>query len=120
MDAPDTKRLRSLLEESKRHILAAARRTLLEESTLDSDDLPDEMDQASSEHAHSLVYRLRHREKLLLAKIEKALERLEDGSFGICEDCGEAISPKRLAARPMATLCIDCERDKEQRERLVA
>ena len=120
MDASEMERLRSALEKSKRQLLVAARRTLLEESSPDSDGLPDEIDQASSEYAQSLVFRLRDREKFLLGKIERALQRIREGTFGICEGCGEEISAKRLAARPVATLCIDCEREKEQRERLVA
>ena len=64
------------------------------------DDLADEIDQASSEYAQSMIFRLRDREKFLLAKIDKALARIESGTFGVCEKCEEEISVKRLEARP--------------------
>ena len=57
------------------------------------------------------------RERGLLDKIEKALSRLEDGSFGMCDSCGEEISAKRLEARPEATLCIQCKEEQERQER---
>ena len=60
--------------------------------TLDADDLPDEMDLASSEYLHSFTFRLRGREKVFLQKIDHALEKIKEGTFGVCEQCGEPIS----------------------------
>ena len=80
-------------------------------------DLPDEMDLASSEYLQSFTFRLRGREKVFLDKIEKALRKIEDGSFGVCEECGEEISIKRLEARPETTLCIRCKEDQERMEK---
>ena len=120
MDPIELKRFQTILEESKRQLLGTGRKTPVEVWSLDSDDLPDEIDQASSEYAQSMVFFLRDRDKLLLAEIESALQRIEDGTFGICERCEEEISAKRLAARPVATLCIDCKQEEEQMERLVA
>jgi len=108
---------KNLLEESRRQLLQSARKTLEEETVLDTDDLPDEIDLASSEYAQSMVFRLRDREKFLLRKIDKALERIEDGSFGVCESCGEDISIKRLEARPVTTLCIRCKEEQEKVEK---
>jgi DnaK suppressor protein len=113
----DLKRYKKMLEDSKTALLDSAKKTLVEESSFDTDDLPDEIDQASSEYAQSMVFRLRDREKFLLQKIEKALLRIEDGSFGICERCEEDISPKRLEARPVTTLCIRCKEEQEKKER---
>jgi DnaK suppressor protein len=113
----DLKRYKKMLEDSKTSLLESAKKTLVEESSFDTDDLPDEIDQASSEYAQSMVFRLRDREKFLLQKIEKALQRIEDGTFGICERCEEDISPKRLEARPVTTLCIRCKEEQEKKER---
>lgn len=112
----ELKRFKKLLEESRRGLLESARKTMEEESNFDTDDLPDEIDQASSEYAQSMVFRLRDREKFLMRKIEKALSRIEDGSFGTCERCEEPISVKRLEARPVTTLCIRCKEEQEKKE----
>ena len=117
MNKKDLKRFKTMLEESKRQLLLSARKTLTEESSLDTDDLPDEIDLASSEYTQSMIFRLRDREKFLLAKIDKALARIESGTFGICEKCEEEISMKRLEARPVTTLCIRCKEDQERDER---
>src|SRR3982751_1257262 len=105
----ELKRFKKMLEDSKIALLQSAKKTLMEESNFDTDDLPDEIDLASSEYAQSMVFRLRDREKFLLKKIDKALLRIEDGTFGTCERCDEEISQKRLEARPVTTLCIRCK-----------
>lgn len=117
MNQKDLKRFKKLLEDSKASLLESAKRTLMEESNFDTDDLPDEIDLASSEYAQSMVFRLRDREKFLLQKIDRALQRVEDGSFGICERCEEDISPKRLEARPVTSLCIRCKEEQEKKEK---
>jgi DnaK suppressor protein len=117
LNKKDLKRFKTMLEESKRQLLASARKTLSEESSFDTNELPDEIDQASSEYQQSMIFRLRDREKFLLAKIEKALARIESGTFGICERCEEEISLKRLEARPVTTLCIRCKEEQEQTEK---
>jgi DnaK suppressor protein len=113
----DLKRFRKMLEESRDALIQSARKTLTEESNFDTDDLPDEIDLASSEYSQSMVFRLRDREKFLLKKIEKALARIEDGTFGVCERCEEEISMKRLEARPVTTLCIRCKEEQEKKEK---
>jgi DnaK suppressor protein len=117
LSAKDLKRFKKLLEESRAAILEKARKTMEEESNFDTDDLPDEIDQASSEYAQSMAFRLLDREKLLLMKIEKAIARIDDGSFGLCERCEEPISVKRLEARPVTTLCIRCKEEQEKKEK---
>lgn len=113
----DLKRFKELLIEKKEEILKNAKRTLNEDMTLDADDLPDEMDLASSEYLQSFTFRLRGREKTFLKKIDYALAKIEEGTFGICEECEEPISIKRLEARPETTLCIRCKEDQERMEK---
>jgi DnaK suppressor protein len=113
----ELKRFKKMLEESRHTLLQSAKKTLMEESNFDTDDLPDEIDLASSEYNQSMVFRLRDREKFLLKKIDKALARIEDGTFGICERCEEEISLKRLEARPVTTLCIRCKEEQEKKEK---
>ena len=117
MNQKDLQRFKTMLEESRQTLLQSAKRTLTEESNFDTDDLPDEIDLASSEYNQSMVFRLRDREKFLLKKIDKALGRIEDGSFGICERCEEEINIKRLEARPVTTLCIRCKEEQEKKEK---
>lgn len=108
---------RGMLTEKRNEIVRRAEQTLKQDMTLDADDLPDEMDLASSEYLQAFTFRLRGREKNLLDKIQKALERIDDGTFGICEECEEPISAKRLEARPETTLCIRCKEEQERVER---
>ena len=117
LNQKELKRYKKILEESKASLLESAKKTLVEEASFDTDDLPDEIDLASSEYAQSMVFRLRDREKFLLQKIEKALQRIEEGTFGVCERCEEDISPKRLEARPVTTLCIRCKEEQEKKEK---
>jgi len=110
-------RFKTRLEGSKHRLLVGSIKTKAEDASVDADDLPDEMDAAASEHSHSLLLRLRDREKSLLGKIESALERLANGSFGTCDRCGQEIPLSRLEARPMTTLCLDCKEEEEMEER---
>ena len=77
----------------------------------------DPNDRAAFEGDRFSILRIKDRERKLINKIEKALEKIKDGSFGICEKCGEEISEKRLEARPVATLCIRCKEEEELREK---
>ena len=79
---------------------------------------PDLGDQATAETDRSFMLRLRGREQRLLKKIEEAMERMDSGVFGICEVCGKAIELKRLAARPVTTMCIECKTEQEEEEKL--
>ncbi|MBN2359863.1 MAG: RNA polymerase-binding protein DksA [Deltaproteobacteria bacterium] len=117
MNKRDLKRFKDLLSQQRVEVLRNARKTRDEEATFDTDDLPDEFDLASSEYAQSLTFRLRDREKFLLSKIDKALKKIEAGEFGVCEECGEEISLKRLEARPVTTLCIRCKEEQEKVEK---
>jgi len=114
----ELKKFQELLEEKRKTVLERARQMLSEENmTLDTNDLPDEMDLASSEYLQSFEFRLRGREKSLLSKLDLALKKIEDGTFGVCEICEEPIGKERLEARPETTLCIKCKEDQEREER---
>jgi len=117
MNKAQQKKFKALLETKKDEIVKKAKQTLSEDMALDTSDLPDEMDLASSEYLQSFTFRMRGREKSFLDKIEKALIKIEDGTFGQCESCEEEISIKRLEARPETTLCIRCKEDQERQEK---
>jgi len=113
----ELKRFRDILLAKRAALLRNAQRTLSEDMSLDADDLPDEMDLASSEYLQSFTFRLRGREKTFLKKIDHALAKIDTGTFGVCEQCEEEISLKRLEARPETTLCIRCKEDQEKMEK---
>ncbi len=79
---------------------------------------PDLADRASSETERSIELRARDRQRKLIAKIDAALQRIEDGTYGFCEETGEPISLRRLEARPIATLSIEAQERHERRERV--
>jgi DnaK suppressor protein len=113
----DLQRFKSMLEEKRLQIIENAKNTLAEGMALDADDLPDEMDLASSEYLQSFTFRLRGREKFLLEKIDRSLEKITTNEFGLCDECAEEISLKRLEARPETNLCIRCKEEQERAER---
>ncbi len=117
MKKTELKRFRAVLEEKRDAVIRRARETMDQDMTLDASELPDEMDLASSEYMQSFTFRLRGRERVFLQKIEKALKKLDEGVFGVCDDCEEPISIKRLEARPETELCIRCKEDQERTER---
>jgi len=79
---------------------------------------PDPTDRASFESDRNFLLRIKDRERKLVTKVKEALDRIEDGTFGICESCGRPISEKRLRVRPVTTQCIECKTEEEQRERV--
>ncbi len=93
----DLERFRKILLERRSQILSRARQMLAGEIYVDSDDFPDEIDTAVSEASLSFTGRMREREHGLLAKIERALEKVERGGYGECESCGEEIGLERQA-----------------------
>ncbi len=111
------KKFKALLESKRDEMLKRAKQTLNDDMALDTNELPDEMDLASSEYLQSFTFRLRGREKSFLDKIERALQKIEEGTYGACEECEEEISVKRLEARPETSLCIRCKEDQERAEK---
>jgi DnaK suppressor protein len=113
----ELKRFQDILLTERKALIAKANKTLSEEAALDVNELPDEIDQASAEYTQSFIFRLRDREKYYLSKIDRALQKIEAGQFGVCEECSEPITSKRLEARPVTTLCIRCKEEQEMEER---
>ena len=83
-----------------------------------NEKLPDPSDRATAEYEVGFGLRMREREDGLIGKIKEALERIENGTYGICEECEEEISEGRLEARPVTTLCIECKKRQEAEEKL--
>ena len=83
-----------------------------------SESFPDPADRATMESDRNFGLRIRDRERKLIRKVRDALDRIKNGTYGICEECGEDISEKRLKARPVTTLCIDCKKMQENDERI--
>lgn len=107
-----------------REVLNQRLKALLEEAGKTVEDLneakvrfPDPTDGASAEFERDFLLKIRGRERKLIKKVQEALARIEDGSYGICEDCGARISEKRLEARPVTTLCIKCKTKQEEEEK---
>jgi DnaK suppressor protein len=101
----------------KEEILREARETL-QHLHDESQNHPDIADRASSETDRAIELRARDRQRKLIAKIDAALQRIDDGTYGYCEETGEPISLKRLDARPIATLSIEAQERHERRERV--
>jgi len=108
---------RSQLNERLGTLLDEASKTVTVMSD-DGENLPDPADRATLESDRNCELRIRDRERKLIGKIKEAIERIENGTFGICEECEEEISEKRLKARPVTTLCIECKKKQENEERL--
>lgn len=116
MEKDALERFRKQLIEKKEDILNEAGKTL-SEMTDHNSNVPDPNDRATIESGRSFELRIRDRERKLLSKIDEALLRIEDGSYGMCEECDEKIGIKRLEARPVTTLCIDCKTIQETKEK---
>lgn len=117
LSAREINEFRKLLDEKRKALIEQARDTLAAQEETEV-RAPDEVDQASSEYDQSFEYRMRDREKFLLRKIEKALQRIEEGEYDLCEGCGNPIGRKRLAARPETTYCIVCKEEQERQEKM--
>jgi DnaK suppressor protein len=117
MDTDKQEYYRSILQEEMRVLLEEAGKTV-SEMTADNTNFPDPNDRATQESDRTFELRIRDRERKLINKIKEALERIDNGTFGVCEMCGEDISEARLKARPVTTLCIDCKIEQEKKEKL--
>ena len=108
---------RKKLQDWKESILADSKDTLSHLQT-ETTSLPDVADRASAETDKSIELRARDRQRKLISKIESALRRIEDGSYGYCDETGEPISLGRLMARPVATLSLEAQERHERSERI--
>lgn len=121
--APAMSHREKIIQNIKQDLLSQ-RNSLLKEAgetlnTLPSElNFPDMGDQATAEADRNFTLRLRDRERMLLKKIEETIERIENGPYGICEECSNEIGIKRLEARPVTTLCIECKTHQEEKERI--
>lgn len=106
----------SLLNEQLKELMEEATKTV-NDMTITEGEFPDPTDRASWESDRNFLLRIRERERKLITKIREALERIEEGTFGICELCGEEISEQRLEVRPVTTLCIKCKQEQEDLEK---
>jgi len=110
-------KFKKLFEDQRRN-LTYTQGVINETFHLHEEDLSDEIDLTSSELETSMRMRLRNREALFLKKIDEALARIAEGTFGQCASCEEDIELRRLEARPTATLCVNCKEEEERRELL--
>jgi len=108
---------RNMLIQKINELLSEAGKTV-SQMTDGKENFPDPTDRASLEADRNFELRIRDRERKLILKMQEAIKRIDDGIFGICEVCGGPISEKRLMARPVTTLCIDCKTKQEKLEKL--
>jgi DnaK suppressor protein len=112
----DLEAFRKLLHERRDELIHEASRTV-DGMGENREQFPDPTDRASLEGNRNLMLRIRDRERKLITKIDEALGRIDDGSYGKCEECGQDIGIERLRARPVTTLCIDCKSLQEAQEK---
>jgi RNA polymerase-binding transcription factor len=116
MDNLKLRHFREVLIKKMAGLLGIADDTVTQMSEGDG-TFPDPLDRALSESNRTIELRKRDRERKLIQKIQKAIQKTEDGTYGICEICGDEITEVRLEVRPETTLCIGCKEEQEQVER---
>ncbi len=107
---------REKLQRQLDELMAGAERTVVDMTTVGEENFPDPTDRALLESNRNFTLRLRDRDRKLVAKIKEAMKRIDNGTFGVCEGCGGEIEEKRLIARPVTSLCIDCKTVAEEEE----
>lgn len=117
MNKKKLEEFQELLQEQMDQLLLDAGKTV-SEMTDEKTNFPDPTDRASLESDRNFELRIRDRERRLIGKIREALDRIEAGDFGECEDCGDQIGDARLKARPVTTLCIECKTEQERQEKI--
>ena len=116
MNKEQLEHFRQILNTWKRDLMQEVDRTVLHMKD-EAANFPDPNDRATQESEFSLELRTRDRERKLIRKIEEALKRIDDGTYGYCNETGEEIGIKRLEARPVATLCVEAQERRERREK---
>ena len=117
MKPQEIKYFKKILNERIDELIKGVGRTVSEMAG-EEEVFADPNDRASQESERNLELRIRERERKLIFKMREALQRIEDGTFGICEECGEPISLQRLKVRPVTTLCIQCKTHEERLQKL--
>lgn len=116
MEQSDLDRFQEILEAWKKELLGQAGGAVSRLADMEEKS-PDPSDRATFEEGRDYLIRLRSRESRLIRKINEALERIADGSYGICETCGQEIGSGRMQARPVTTYCIECKTRMEAQEK---
>ena len=120
MDVKTVKKFQNILVAERDRLLVLSKQSIKHDLNISTDDLPDEVDLAASEIHQSLTFELRNRERVMIAKINTALAKIQEGSFGDCEGCEEPIEKRRLEARPFSTFCVGCQEQQEHKEKIYA
>lgn len=120
MDKKQLSYFKTKLLDTKNLLLEEASKVMNSGLKVQKEDMADTLDRSSIETDHNFLLRLKDRERKLLKKINQALKRIDNGSFGICLHCGDEIDEKRLKARPMTTLCISCKEEQERKEKMLS
>jgi DnaK suppressor protein len=115
----EKEQLRSVLESARKRLAKVGQSALNYSMNHERNIGRDSIDESMEEEIFSTEMRLHDREKYLLGKVDRQLARLRDDVIDVCEDCGEKIAFKRLLARPVTTLCIDCKEQNERQEAAV-
>lgn len=120
MNAKDLTKLKKVLLAERARLLNTATSSRKSEFSIQADDLADEADLTSVELSQGVVFTLREKEQKVLAEIDEALQRMEEGSYGHCEECDEPIGVKRLEIFPTARLCIAHQEEEEKKKKFYA
>ena len=119
MSKRDLEFFTELLQQQKSELLREGDRAADVMTEAEKENFPDPTDRAALEFNRNFMLRIKDRERKLVMKIDEALKRIEDGEYGICEECEEPIGVERLKARPVTTLCIDCKSAQEAAEKKI-
>ena len=117
MEAKTLMKLKKALLSERERLLNAASASRKSEFSIATEDLADETDLTSVELTQGIVFTLREKEQRTLADIDEALQKMEDGSYGCCEDCDEQISAKRLEIFPTARFCVTHQEERERKKK---
>lgn len=119
MSERDLKFFQELLTQQRAELLREGDRAASDMTIDEKENFPDPTDRAALEFNRNFMLRIKDRERKLVMKIDEALERIEKGEYGVCEECDEPIGVERLKARPVTTLCIDCKAAQEAQEKKI-
>lgn len=111
------KHYKEILDSKLEELMIDAEKTVSGMNRNDEEHFADPGDRALRETDRNFTLRVKDRERKLVAKVKDAIERIENGTYGECETCGENISEKRLEARPVTTFCIECKTEEEESEK---
>lgn len=117
MDKEKLEFFRTLLNGKIEELLSEAGKAVSGMSETPDESFPDPTDRAAHETDRNFLLRVKDRERKLITKTKEAIEKIDNGTYGVCESCGEEISEKRLMARPVTTCCIECKKEEEEQEK---